>query len=65
MKFESASWDLAYSQCGRFERRTSLGTGGKEYFNVWLVETGKHVAAGFNVADVSKQVDQYLERSSA
>jgi hypothetical protein len=62
MKFQSASSTLAYSDCGRFERRTSFYENGKEFHNVWDVETGKHVAAGFNVADVTKECELYLER---
>jgi len=63
MKFKHASYSLAYSECGRFERRTStMQVLRKDYFNVWEVETGKHIAAGFSADDVSKQCDRYLER---
>lgn len=65
MKFRSVSWDLAFSSCGRFERRTTIYGSGREFHNVWDTQTGKHVAAGFDVADVSQQCEQYLERQHA
>lgn len=66
MNFRHVTRTEAISECGQYERKsTYFAQFKKDFFNVWHIPTGDHVAAGYTAKEISDRCDEHKAKLEA